>query len=192
MRANIYHRIIRHPQPEDAGTVTFTAMVEGYDSKLTTTSSVEEFIDEENFLCPSKGDLYDFLSESGIDEIDGIHGVTEVMFYVSNVTASSDYSPGCALQVSLFLLRPRRAERVGRTSSANNFVVESFPRKIYDKVSSTDEEECTVCLEEFNNGARVVTLPCQHYFHDECAVKWFETNHVCPLCRFELPCQVQP
>ncbi|CAN8320646.1 unnamed protein product [Cochlearia groenlandica] len=50
-------------------------------------------------------------------------------------------------------------------------------------------EKCAICFEEFNNGERVVTLPCGHDFHEDvCVVKWFETSHFCPLCRYELPC----
>ncbi|XP_023632998.1 E3 ubiquitin-protein ligase RNF181 isoform X2 [Capsella rubella] len=72
---------------------------------------------------------------------------------------------------------------------ASKLVVKSLARKIHDKVTSTGEE-CTICFEEFDNDERrVVTLPCGHDFDYECVVKWFETNHTCPLCRFKLPCE---
>lgn len=29
--------------------------------------------------------------------------------------------------------------------------------------------------------------PCNHYFHEECLVKWFETKPECPTCRKSLP-----
>jgi Ring finger domain len=29
--------------------------------------------------------------------------------------------------------------------------------------------------------------PCNHYFHEECLVKWFETKPECPTCRKALP-----
>ncbi|KAL0799865.1 hypothetical protein Bca101_055040 [Brassica carinata] len=43
---------------------------------------------------------------------------------------------------------------------------------------------------EFKNGERFVILPCGHAFDEKCIVDWFETSHACPLCRFELPCEV--
>lgn len=29
--------------------------------------------------------------------------------------------------------------------------------------------------------------PCNHYFHEECLMKWFETKPECPTCRKSLP-----
>ncbi|XP_019095364.1 PREDICTED: E3 ubiquitin-protein ligase RNF181-like [Camelina sativa] len=77
-------------------------------------------------------------------------------------------------------------------SPASNLVVKSLIRKIYEKVSSTGETTCAICLKEFINGeSRVVNLPCGHDFDDECLLTWFKTNHTCPLCRFKLPCEDQ-
>ncbi|KAL0421459.1 UNVERIFIED_CONTAM: E3 ubiquitin-protein ligase RING1-like [Sesamum latifolium] len=52
--------------------------------------------------------------------------------------------------------------------------------------SVSEEESCSICLEGFDNsdGAR---LPCSHMFHESCILRWLQENHVCPLCRYELP-----
>ncbi|KAL0385461.1 UNVERIFIED_CONTAM: E3 ubiquitin-protein ligase RING1-like [Sesamum radiatum] len=52
--------------------------------------------------------------------------------------------------------------------------------------SVSEEESCSICLEGFDNsdGAR---LPCSHMFHESCILRWLQENHVCPLCRHELP-----
>ncbi|KAL1207869.1 E3 ubiquitin-protein ligase RING1-like [Cardamine amara subsp. amara] len=73
---------------------------------------------------------------------------------------------------------------------ASKLAVCSLSRKIYNKTSDTVGEidiTCSICLEEFENGRRIVTLPCGHDFDDGCIVEWFVSSHVCPLCRFELP-----
>jgi hypothetical protein len=44
-------------------------------------------------------------------------------------------------------------------------------------------ETCTICLEEFANDSVVVRLPCNHYFHTECAKSWLTINASCPICR---------
>ncbi|EFH69271.1 zinc finger family protein [Arabidopsis lyrata subsp. lyrata] len=105
MRVYLYHNIIRNPQPENAGTITINAKIDGYNS-----------------------------------------------------------------------------------TPASKLVVKSLARKIYKTTTSSTGERCTICLEEFNDGRRVVTLPCGHEFDDECVLTWCETNHDCPLCRFKLPC----
>lgn len=48
-------------------------------------------------------------------------------------------------------------------------------------------KECMICLEEFLIGKQVMCLPCGHFFHENCIVRWLETSHLCPLCRFAMP-----
>ncbi|CAH8252774.1 unnamed protein product [Arabidopsis lyrata] len=76
-----------------------------------------------------------------------------------------------------------------RLKPASKFVVGSLNRKIYKKARDVVVENamCTICLEEFDDGRSIVTLPCGHEFDEECIEEWFVRNHICPLCRFELP-----
>ncbi|KAI3770977.1 hypothetical protein L6452_02126 [Arctium lappa] len=49
------------------------------------------------------------------------------------------------------------------------------------KISVT---ECTICLEDFEDGQNVRVLPhCGHEFHVRCIDKWFESHSSCPNCR---------
>lgn len=43
--------------------------------------------------------------------------------------------------------------------------------------------ECSVCLCEFDDGAEVGRLPCQHFFHRGCIDQWCQQHSDCPLCR---------
>lgn len=48
-------------------------------------------------------------------------------------------------------------------------------------------DECTICLDEFDPGARVRQLPCGHVFHSTCIARWLIERHaVCPLCKLDL------
>ncbi|KAG4115995.1 hypothetical protein ERO13_D12G142200v2 [Gossypium hirsutum] len=58
-------------------------------------------------------------------------------------------------------------------------------RKLAKGLSS--RKECVVCLEEFLDGDEVASLPCGHVYHYGCIVKWLETSHLCPLCRYHMP-----
>ena len=51
-----------------------------------------------------------------------------------------------------------------------------------------DQCKCMICLEEFSIGVETMLMPCGHLYHGECIVKWLETSHVCPLCRYEMSC----
>ena len=44
--------------------------------------------------------------------------------------------------------------------------------------------ECCVCLT--NIDSHKYKLKCEHEFHTQCIMKWFETGNICPLCREEI------
>ncbi|KAJ4842114.1 hypothetical protein Tsubulata_033937 [Turnera subulata] len=56
-------------------------------------------------------------------------------------------------------------------------------------IPQLDGESCTICLEDLINNDHddIARLPCSHYFHYGCAVKWLEDHPSCPLCRKKLP-----
>ncbi|XP_002448964.1 E3 ubiquitin-protein ligase znrf2 [Sorghum bicolor] len=47
--------------------------------------------------------------------------------------------------------------------------------------------ECAVCLEEYEAGDALRTMPCAHGFHERCIFGWLRLSRLCPLCRFALP-----
>ncbi|XP_022764197.1 E3 ubiquitin-protein ligase RING1-like [Durio zibethinus] len=51
----------------------------------------------------------------------------------------------------------------------------------------SSKKQCSICLDEFIDGEEVALMPCGHVYHDGCIVRWLETNHMCPLCRYEMP-----
>ncbi|XVE55334.1 hypothetical protein DITRI_Ditri03aG0150400 [Diplodiscus trichospermus] len=58
-------------------------------------------------------------------------------------------------------------------------------RRLNEGLSS--KKECSICLDEFLEGEEVASMPCGHVYHDGCIVKWLETSHLCPLCRYQMP-----
>ena len=49
------------------------------------------------------------------------------------------------------------------------------------------ENSCAVCKDEFNIGEECLSMPCKHYFHDNCIKPWLKERNSCPICRYELP-----
>ena len=54
------------------------------------------------------------------------------------------------------------------------------------KIIFTDNliDQCSICLENYTDNENIIQLKCTHIFHQECIMKWFQTNQKnCPLCR---------
>ena len=54
-----------------------------------------------------------------------------------------------------------------------------------------EETCCAVCLEGYEAGDALRTMPCAHAFHGECIVECLSVSSFCPLCRFKLPTQAE-
>ncbi|KAG7386765.1 hypothetical protein PHYPSEUDO_015273 [Phytophthora pseudosyringae] len=54
----------------------------------------------------------------------------------------------------------------------------------YRSPADSDAETCPICLDDFEDGADVKVLPCQHFFHVDCINPWLEgRSGRCPLCK---------
>ena len=54
-------------------------------------------------------------------------------------------------------------------------------------MSQEDEKvNCSICLEELNDGKEKYELACHHLYHKECIQKWLSNHTTCPLCRFHV------
>uniref|UniRef100_A0A1J3EUW4 RING-type E3 ubiquitin transferase n=1 Tax=Noccaea caerulescens TaxID=107243 RepID=A0A1J3EUW4_NOCCA len=49
-----------------------------------------------------------------------------------------------------------------------------------------EDADCCICLCSYEDGAELVSLPCNHHFHSTCIVKWLKMNATCPLCKFNI------
>lgn len=52
-----------------------------------------------------------------------------------------------------------------------------------------DEQECpscSICLCEYERGEKLIRLPCDHLYHEQCLNSWTENHVRCPLCNYDL------
>ncbi|KAI3749034.1 hypothetical protein L6452_12556 [Arctium lappa] len=81
------------------------------------------------------------------------------------------------------------AETVGvenRGLSASH--ISRLPTSIYTSgmFSKNNEENCSVCQENFKFGKLMITLPCDHQYHSKCITKWLKLKKTCPMCLKEV------
>mmetsp|Transcript_4323 Transcript_4323/g.5672 ORF Transcript_4323/g.5672 Transcript_4323/m.5672 type:complete len:204 (-) Transcript_4323:273-884(-) len=48
------------------------------------------------------------------------------------------------------------------------------------------EENCIICLSKITVGNRVLLLPCDHFYHEQCFNVWIKGHCNCPLCNTNL------
>ena len=62
------------------------------------------------------------------------------------------------------------------------FKIKSFPKK-EDYERSLIHNECTICLDEFEENEQIMIInKCKHVFHKECIKKWLCKSEYCPNC----------
>ncbi|XP_015888427.2 E3 ubiquitin-protein ligase At4g11680 [Ziziphus jujuba] len=57
---------------------------------------------------------------------------------------------------------------------------------VKELVLSSEDSECCICLSNYDDGAELYALPCNHHFHCGCISKWLQINATCPLCKFNI------
>ncbi|XP_038973653.1 E3 ubiquitin-protein ligase SIRP1-like [Phoenix dactylifera] len=115
-------------------------------------------------------------------------------------------APGCSAQDSELIdewmfFRPLQEEELifvqeyyyaeeesgfGGVPASKSFI-QSLRRSPYGRGEGVQEEECVICLEDFDAGAEVSMTPCSHSFHSRCITQWLEKSHLCPICRYHMP-----
>lgn len=49
-----------------------------------------------------------------------------------------------------------------------------------------NHEQCVICLMTYKNRDKLITLLCQHQYHEGCITKWLKINKTCPVCKEEV------
>jgi hypothetical protein len=61
--------------------------------------------------------------------------------------------------------------------------IDALPRSRVPAAMVSAGERCTICLQDYELGESVKTLPCSHVYHQGCISRWLgECRGNCPVC----------
>jgi len=55
-----------------------------------------------------------------------------------------------------------------------------------ETITKEPMKACPICLEPFQVGDTLRTMPCMHKFHSKCLDHWLSIKATCPICKFDL------
>lgn len=62
--------------------------------------------------------------------------------------------------------------------------INNLPSCTYDGTPLPGAQtDCPVCLVEFAKGDKLKSLPCVHFYHEDCIDAWLLVGHACPVCK---------
>ena len=64
--------------------------------------------------------------------------------------------------------------------------IDKLPLTTFKKKKFTENFQCIICMEEFQEKEKVKLLPCGHIFHDNCIKQWLLNQKTCPFCKDEI------
>ena len=76
--------------------------------------------------------------------------------------------------------------------------IDSLPTSIFSDTRKRSSHEsaddgnhdgrssCSICIEEYELGEEISTLPCLHMFHRNCINRWLRQSNSCPICKINL------
>ncbi|KAJ2682640.1 hypothetical protein H4R19_007100 [Coemansia spiralis] len=66
---------------------------------------------------------------------------------------------------------------------ASEEAILKLPKRRIVASEADEKHECGICMDEYGAGNTVLTLPCKHFYHEECIDHWLKMNGTCPICR---------
>ncbi|RDX99426.1 E3 ubiquitin-protein ligase RDUF2, partial [Mucuna pruriens] len=74
---------------------------------------------------------------------------------------------------------------------ASKAAIESMPTVEIGEAQVETDTHCAVCKEAFELHAEARELPCKHIYHPDCILPWLAMRNSCPVCRHELPSDLE-
>lgn len=92
----------------------------------------------------------------------------------------------CVILLFVYVSWKIRQGVKNRKQLASASAISKLSVKIFREKPS-QEESCSICLEEYEEGSELRVLPCHHQFHTSCVDAWLTTKKkLCPICKRDI------
>jgi E3 ubiquitin-protein ligase RNF115/126 len=122
--------------------------------------------------------------EEGVGAPPGLQGLFASLLNPANARhGDAVYSQEALDQIISTLMEQHPTSNAPGPASPH--AIQALPKRKLDEelLGPEGKGECSVCMDDVHIGDEVVTLPCSHWFHEQCASAWLSEHNTCPICR---------
>ena len=80
----------------------------------------------------------------------------------------------------------KNREKLEEKNKDIQYILNYIPFTTITDAPKEKENQCLICLYNFEVDEKVSALPCFHCFHTKCIDGWIVRNRICPICKFEV------
>jgi len=104
----------------------------------------------------------------------------DILLYISYglIIICIRFNHNCVISCMNILYR-----RNSRLVSINNITTKIYSSIHEDEETGLLQQNCSICLAEYEDEDEIKVLQCDHIFHKECIDRWLFINFTCPICR---------
>lgn len=122
------------------------------------------------------------LNSTGEYTFGGDHGVHSY-FLFAMILFGLSVTLGCTLAVTVVGYIFMRIRKARQRSECRNYVAKLKTRK-FNCTPDNSDEQCVICLENFEQDQVLKILPCKHEYHRDCIDPWLlKKSSLCPVCK---------
>ena len=88
------------------------------------------------------------------------------------------------LSPELEIISKKESNYIMNSSSANENTTNDASND--NDREKNENSSCCICMEDYQTGDHMVTLPCLHVFHRDCIIPWLKNCATCPIDKSEI------
>ncbi|KAJ9071761.1 hypothetical protein DSO57_1033816 [Entomophthora muscae] len=83
------------------------------------------------------------------------------------------------------LAEAQSQQEAQKAHPASKKIISGLPHR-HVTLENVPDQQCIVCLEDWEADQEALEMPCGHIYHNDCLLPWLERANTCPCCRYPL------